>query len=691
MSVRKADATGSSFDPVIIYAIPSYSNTNPFLVGVPLKRSLSLWQLGLTLALFSLLSFLVLHWYSHSHQDDKFCAFAKEFFLDEVQANPIHFHYTIDNPSAYGIDESSLTLPVYQAGEAANDSYALALAREHLASINPDALSTENRELYDLLDSYLAAAAGTAAYPYLSEPLSPSSGVSSELPILFSEYRLDDETDIENYLSILNQIPAYFDGLLLYEQEKAQAGLFMSDKTADRVIAQCADLLDPDALEDGTHFLIATFEDRLQRLVDEGTLTPEKADSYISEHDRLLTTLVAPAYDHLADGLTLLKGSGRETCGLAGLENGREYYRALVRLRTGSYRDISEIKQLLAKDLRLNYESLLALLAANPDLKNVIAESPSLLPEMTPEEILANLQEEIGKEYPAIPAGADSEPIRSTIKYVDESLEAYSAPAFYMMPPIDNICENLICLNARDTQDDLALYTTLAHEGYPGHLYQTVYSKRYQEQENLLPLGSVLYYGGFVEGWAMYVELASYDKAIGLAKEEHPEAAAYYQACRLDRQFRLGLYSLLDIAIHYDNASFEDVQKFCYYFGITDSAGLSALYQYIAEEPCNYLKYYLGYLEILELKRQAAVLWSDTNPVTVTYDNTDFLYRFHTFLLQNGPADYRTLAKRLALWEDQDTSLKKRVSFNIAFSSAPCSSSVRSFRTASIISSWNLR
>lgn len=656
-----------------------------------MKRPLSLRQWSLVITLLILLSFLTLHWYDRTHQDAKLIAFANDFFLDEVQANPIHFHYTIDNPSAYGVDESSLTLPVYQPGSAANDAAALAQAREYLSGIDPEHLSEDNQKLYGLLDSYLAAAAGTASYPYLAEPLSPSSGIASELPILFSEYRLDDKADIENYLSILTQIPAYFDGLLLYEQEKAQAGLFMSDQTADRVIAQCANLLNPADLENGTHFLTLTFEDRLQKLVDQNILSTEEADSYASEHDRLLTTLVAPAYDHLADGLTLLKGSGKETCGLAGLENGREYYRALVRLRTGSYRNISEIKQLLAKDLRLNYESLFALLSANPGLKNMIAESPSLLPEMTPEEILSNLQEEIGEEYPPIPVDSNSAPIHSTIKYVDESLEAYSAPAFYMMPPIDNICENLIYLNAKDTQDDLSLYTTLAHEGYPGHLYQTVYSKRYQEQENLLPMGSVLYYGGFVEGWAMYVELASYDKAIELAAADHPEAAAYYQLCRLDRQFRLGLYSLLDIAIHYDNASFEDVRKLCASLGINDSTGLVALYQYIAEEPCNYLKYYLGYLEILELKRQAAVLWSDTDTVTAAYDDTDFLFRFHTFLLQNGPADYRTLAKRLAVWEDQDTSLKKRVNFNSAFSNASCSSSERSFRTASIISSWNLR
>ncbi|MDE6404075.1 MAG: DUF885 domain-containing protein [Lachnospiraceae bacterium] len=613
-----------------------------------MKHSLSSRQWTFVLILFTALSVLTLYWYGCTHQDTKFRAFAQAFFLEEIQANPIHFHYTIDNPSAYGVDESSLTLPVYQAGGAADEVYALSLTRKNLSAINPDALNEENRRLYELLDSYLAAAEQTAAYPYFSEPLSPSSGVPSELPILFSEYRLDDKADVENYLSILTQIPDYFDGLLVYEQEKAQAGLFMSDLTADRVIRQCTELLDASSVENGTHFLEITFKERLQQLVDKKILTAEEAASYASEHNRLLTTMVVPAYDQLADGLTLLKGSGKTTCGLAGQENGRDYYRALVRLRTGSYRDMDEIKRLLARDLRFNYESLVTLLAANPSLKDMIAETPSLLPEMTPEEILAELQSEIGESYPPIPAGPDNAPIRSTIKYVDASLEAYSAPAFYMMPPIDNICNNLICLNARDTEDDLALFTTLAHEGYPGHLYQTVYSKRYQEQENILPLGNVLYYGGFVEGWAMYVELASFDRAIELAKESHPEAAVYYQVCRLDRQFRLGLYSLLDIAIHYDNASFEDVQKICYCLGVGDSANLAALYQYIAEEPCNYLKYYLGYLEILELKKQAAIIWSEPDRMTAVYDDTTFLYRFHSFLLQNGPADYRTLAKRLA-------------------------------------------
>lgn len=601
------------------------------------------------MTLLAFATILTLHLYGKTHQDTQFRAFAQHFFLEEVQANPIHLHYTIDDPAAYGIDESSLSLPVYQAGSAAEEIYAISRTREELSHIDPNALSENNRRLYELLESYLAIAANVAAHPYFSEPLSPSSGVPSELPILLAEYRLDDTADVENYLGILAQVPAYFDGLILYEQEKAAAGLFMSDVTADRMIAQCSALLDADAITDGSHFLETTFADRLKRLVDQSILTSAEASSYEAQHQRLLTTVVIPAYDHLADALTLLKGQGGELGGLAREENGRDYYLALLRLRTGSYRSISEIKHLLAEDLKLNYETLISILRQNPALQTMITDSPSLLPEMTPEEVLRDLREEIGTSYPAIPKGRDNAPIHSTIKYVDDSLAAYSAPAFYMTPPIDNICENLICLNPKDTEGDLSLYTTLAHEGYPGHLYQTVYSKRFQEQEGILPLSSVLYYGGYVEGWAMYVELASYDRATALAVREHPEAAVYYQVCRLDRQFRLGLYSLLDVAIHYDGLSLEEVGALCRGLGLSDGDALTSLYTYITEEPCNYPKYYLGYLEILELKKQAAVLWSDTESLRATYDNTDFLYRFHSFLLQNGPADYRTLARRLAV------------------------------------------
>lgn len=621
-----------------------------------MKRILSFKQWAVSLILFISFSFATLSGYLYTHADAGFEAFAKDFFLGELQTNPIHFHYSVDNPSLYHIDESHLKLPVYQAGDAVGDIYALSLLSDRLAKYDSAKLSDKNRYLYRLLCSYIDCVKATAAYPYFPDPLSPSSGAPAELPILLAEYRFDTVEDVELYLDILEQIPEYFDGLLVYEREKAGAGLFMADTTADKVIRQCADLMNMEQLEANTHFLEITFAQRIKKLSDQGILTPETVLSYQSQNNRLLTTVVAPAYEHLADELTLLKGSGEEVCGLSHYPGGREYYAALLRLRTGSERGIYEIKQLLYQDLTANYKALYSLLEGDEALREALVHGEALLPEMSPEDILDYLEASSRQEYPAIPSDAGDSPIRCTVKYVEDSLEPYTAPAFYMTPPIDNVLNNTIYINAPDTPDDLSLFTTLAHEGYPGHLYQTVYSQRFWNSSGITPLRSVLYYGGYVEGWAMYAELSSYDYAVALATKNHPEAADYYYACRLDRQIQLCLYSLLDIAIHYDDASFQDVYKVFASIGSSDADTIAAIYSYIAEEPCNYPKYYLGYLEIMELKKQAAKAWYNNHQTSGTCDgdagdsieeNREFLYYFHSFLLENGPADFRTLSDQL--------------------------------------------
>lgn len=621
-----------------------------------MKRILSIRQWAATLTIFAVLSAATLFGYVYIHPDEQFESFVEEFFLQELQANPIHFHYSVDDASAYHIDESQLTMSVYHPGDAANDVYVLSMLSEQLNKFSHRHLSEQNRYLCDLLITYIDTLSHTAAYPYFTEPLSPASGAVSELPILLAEYRIDTTEDVEQYLSILQQIPDYLEGLTVYEQEKAAAGLFMSDSTADKVIRQCTALMNSKQLADHTHFLEVTFANRLEALVHAGLLTEEDSLSYQSANARLLSTVVAPAYDRLADELTLLKGSGRETCGLAHYAGGREYYMALLRLQTGSDREIDEIKQLLYDDLSANYTTLGQLLQADASLRERFMSEPSFLPEMSPQEILDYLEDIMEQDYPVIPANTTSSPIDCTVKYVDDSLEPYSAPAFYMTPPIDNVLNNTIYINALDTSDDLSIFTTLAHEGYPGHLYQTVYCQSYWAQSGITPLRNVLYYGGYVEGWAMYAELSSYDYAIALADNEYPEAASYYLACRLDRQIQLCLYSLLDIAIHYDGATPEDVQEILSSFGSADAGTVAAIYAYIAEEPCNYPKYYLGYLEIMELKKQAAEVWYNDHQTTAApmsdindiYNNPDFLLAFHSFLLENGPADFKTLSDLLS-------------------------------------------
>ena len=602
------------------------------------KLSFKQWIGAILLLLFFIL--LTLFLYSRSHEDTRFEKFAKNFFVTELSSNPINLHYTLANPSAYGIDEQSLVLPVYQAGQALEDLQSIEAVLSSLQKFHPEKMSASNQYTYILFSTYLNARKACAAYPYFEEPLSPTSGVQSELPILLADYRIASVHDIENYLSILEQIPSYLQGITLYEQEKADYGLFMADTAVDKVIEQCCVLMNPEELEADAHFLETTFAARLNKLTEQNIISSSEALSWQAENKRLLTTVVAPAYDKLADELTLLKGSGTNSEGLAHYPGGQEYYKAYLRMTTGSYRQVSEIKTMLSLDFEKNYTALLTLLREYPALNDSLSTENNTFPALSPENMLSKLQELITKDYPPIPQSADNKGTATcSIKYVDERLAAYSAPAFYLTPPIDNTSENTIYINPIDTTEGLSLFTTLAHEGYPGHLYQTVYSANHLQSDDASFLRNILHYGGYIEGWAMYVELNSYHYAIQMTKDSHPETEMQYLAEKLNKQIQLCLYSLLDIMIHYEGASYERTQKLLSAIGFSDEENMRALYEYIVNEPCNYLKYYLGYLEIESLKAQAQNIWDDSYS----------LYRFHTFLLNNGPADFRTLSRVLFL------------------------------------------
>lgn len=602
-----------------------------------MKKKLSLKQWIGAIALLLIFILITLFLYSYFHEDARFEKFARKFFVSELCSNPINLHYTLMDASKYGIDESSLTLPVYHAGKLQENLGSINQTLDSLKKFHPERMSSANQYTFVLLATYLNAAKECSSYLYFEEPLSPSSGMQSELPILLAEYRISTVEDAKNYFKLLSQIPSYLDGLILYEQEKADHGLFMSDTSADKVIEQCSALMNPQEIKAGEHFLQTTFSDKLEKLVNENAIKEADADAWKSENSRLLTTVVAPAYDKLADELTLLKGRGANTQGLANYADGRKYYQAYLRYMTGSYRSIEEIKKMLSIDFEQNYAALISLLQEYPALADSLAREDGSFPALTPENMLSSLQSMITMDYPDIPFSSD-ESASCTIKYVDEALAPYTAPAFYMTPPIDNSRENIIYINTLETTDGLALFTTLAHEGYPGHLYQTIYSQCHMREKNAAAVRNVLYYGGYIEGWAMYAELNSYDYAIRLTKDKQPETEYIYRADKLNRQIQLCLYSLLDIIIHYEGASYERVREVLTAMGFTEEDGITAVYEYIVEEPCNYLKYYLGYLEIIELKKQAEKSWG----------NAYTLKRFHTFILNNGPADYRTLERLIS-------------------------------------------
>lgn len=596
---------------------------------------------------------------SHTSPDKRFAQFTSRLFREEMTASTLNMHYTIADPKAFGISEYEPVLPLYRSGQQEDGKERCTALLKQLDRIDSDRLSPENAHTYQLLYRSLENDLALADFPYYNEPLSPSSGMQSQLPVLLAEYAFRTRRDVTDYLALLDQVDDYFASLLLYEQEKAAAGFLMPACSLEKVRKQCDTIVTAKELTQGTHFLQTTFEDRLLELQKQGLFTPKETSSLIAQNDRLLATVVHPAYATLSEGLLSLETSTNAVStasedttdaaserndgvpsdlpkGLALLPDGKTYYRHLRFAETGSSRSEKELVQMLLEQFQEEQSAIRSLASQSPSLISLLSDGATdAFPLTEPEEMLMDLQVRMKNDFPV------SNPLPTvTVKDVVPSLEPYSAPAFYLTTPLGDSDNNVIYINRRNSPQGVELYTTLAHEGFPGHLYQTVYSNRAFSDRDMDPARKLIWYGGYLEGWALYVEFLSYDYAADLLEQAGQEDAAL--VTRLEkhsRSLQLCMYTLLDLLIHGEGAGYDQVAEVLGKFGITSRQACEAVYTYIAEEPCNYPKYYIGYLEILKLRDTAMDHWGDT------YSDL----KFHTFYLDQGTSDFSSLESLLLM------------------------------------------
>lgn len=597
--------------------------------------SISFRQLFFGLCFLLVFSGMTLFLFSWRRDEKRFTNITNTLFINDMKANTLNMHYTLANPDDFGIHEYEPVLSCYHADLALQSQAETENTLAALKTICPDRLSESDAFLWRLMTRSLENTLALDSFPYYSEPLSPSSGAQSRLPILLAEYTFRSKRDVEDYLMLLDQTNDYFSSLLIFEQEKAAAGYGMPGAFLKEVRKQCDTVITAESLDTGTHFLQTTFQERLEKILQEKLITPEEAAAYTAQNNRLLKTVLLPAYIALGDGLLQLEDDSILPSGLAALPDGQTYYEQLLISETGSYRPINELQEMLTTQFGIEYGEIKKLARNHPEIvQKLTLDTTENFPYKNASQMILDLQNRMAEDFPAIPGPSSN----IAVKAVSPSLEAYCAPAFYLTAPLDDTAANNIYINRSKTPDGLELYTTLAHEGYPGHLYQTVYHNRTALSSGERPARQLLWYGGYQEGWALYVEFLSYDYAVQLLLENNQEMAALMaQLEKHNRSLQLCLYSLLDIMIHYENAGYSQIAKVLESFGITDSESSRAIYNYIIQAPCNYPKYYLGYLEILSLREQAKELWEK--------EYTD--YRFHCFYLDCGPSDFLSLQERL--------------------------------------------
>lgn len=586
-----------------------------------------------------LLSFIFALFYFFQNPKLSFQEMTNQLFFDDITTDTLSLHYTLAYPSHYSIDSYPLTLPKYDENTLNQSKSIIENSLTALSNIDTSTLSAEESYCHNLLQDYFSMQQKGFSYTYLEECFSPSSGIVANYPVLMAEYTFRTEKDVTDYLTLLADTPGYFSSYFQFQKERAQKGYYLASASLEETMEQCDTIITKEALEDNSHFLQLTFRERLAYLAAKDIISKEKALQYIKKNNEILKNIVLPAYQNLKNSFLSLQQDYQKLQGLFQKEQGKEYYQWLVQKQVGSSLSVPEMLRKLEMDYEKNlyeFQYLQKKIAAIPDYESYV-QNP--FPLLDRNEILKTLQQFSKEDFPSLSAFSDR-PVKTTIKSVSDCMEEYTSPAFYLIPPIDEIWQNTIYINNSSTPEGLDLFTTLAHEGYPGHLYQTVYFQLYSKENDTPLIRHIMNYGGYVEGWAIYCEFYSYDYATKLyPKNSRAFYSLWHRLLACDRKLQLATLSILDIKLHYYDDSMDTAREILNQYGIAEEETITDIHRYILEEPGNYLKYYMGYLLLMDLKEKAKTLMDS--------DFTDL--KFHEFILNSGPSDYDNLEKRLVV------------------------------------------
>lgn len=548
-----------------------------------------------------------------------FSSYTQLLFREQLSADTIGLHYTLAHPENYGITSHEISLGSLDEANILSTRLSCENIRAACSRFDYDSLNIDEQLTYDILSYTLDQNLTGCTYYYYEEPLNPINGIQAELPVLLAEYTFRSQSDVEDYLALLAVVPDYFSEIVTFEEQKSAKGLFMPTFATDAVIAQLSSLLSPPAFS----CLTETFPKKLE---DVPGLSEEYRTAYIEEHQTLIDESLIPAYEALSTALSRLRETSKNEGGLCHLPGGSDYYSYLVKKTTASPHTVSELNEMIAEERQQDLSELVKIIKSNPDILSQMSNVK--LKWNTPDEMLEHLKACMVSDFPEAPDN-DYE-----VKTVEPVMQKFLSPAFYLTAPMDDPDENNIYINPAYSRSDIELFTTLAHEGYPGHLYETISSY----EQDLSPLRHVLNFGGYTEGWATYVEMQSYYYA-GL-----DETLA--RALQLNASATLSLYASIDIGVHKERWDRDIVLEFLSDYGITSVEAADHVYELVVETPANYLKYYVGYLEFLELKKDARLRYcSDYNDKA-----------FHQALLSIGPAPFSIIKEYLPLYYDSSAS-----------------------------------
>lgn len=510
-------------------------------------------------------------WSSISNEEQKsFDEWQRKWFVDTAKESYSFMRFNIKDPKAYGIEEYT---PGF--GEVFEDDatkYKEKLAE--LLKFDKSKLNKDQQLSYDsvkfTLEKEIAILEMEDDYSFA---FTPNSGLNNNLITNLTEFVIRNEQDVKEFIQFVADASRVIEEGIKLTREQAEKGFVQNDVTIDSIIEQVSRFLSSGSDNE----ILVAFKDKASKL------NLANYSDYEQELTSVVNNSVIPSYRKIAEMYAGLKGKCSTLGRLYDYKDGTKYYELYIADRLGDDTNPNEIAQVMED-------------AAFTQLQNILAVVNSVdIPSGYAPEDVYELMEALKNK-----SAVDFEPLKEvsyTIDFLNPTVTSDNVAAYYVSPPYDAPTDNVIKVNPTFSENDPdGLASTLAHEGYPGHLYQNVY---YMQKHPNSEIRQVVSYLGYGEGWAQYAGLKSYEYFLTDEK-----AIQYLQSYD---QFSYYSYAYLDIMIHYNGWNKDDCIKFYEQFFQPETAKNvgSSIYDANVGDPGVFLPYAWGMYQMVKYHEEA--------------------------------------------------------------------------------------
>ena len=510
------------------------------------------------------------------HAEESFSEFEDELFQEMMSEDYTTLHFSLRDYQKYGIEKPEVNI-----GDASWDAYEDSVEDcdeylKKLQSFDYDSLSETEQKDYRTIAFYLERNKELNSYPYFDWAFNSAEGVIDNLLTTFTEFVFYEKEDIDDYLTTLASVPAYLDQCLENTKKQAAEGYFLTDamlKETEDAIAKFVDKKDDNEL-------IKIFDENIDAF---DGLSAEEKEAYKKKNQEIVLNAYIPSYEKVAEELQKLKGARKADYNVSSLDGGSEYYAALARYKTSIDADMETILDICTQYIEKSVDELYDIMQNHSEVTEETLDFDSA------EDVLSYLEGHLDA-FPAL------DKVYYNVQYLDPSVANDSIVAYYLSPPVDDMRDNVIKINGDNVSDVIDLYTTLAHEGFPGHLYQTNYY--IQQQPSLLRTQLTMM--GYQEGWGMFAEGQALHVS-GLS-----EYASEYQKINIELNYVLS--AAVDLGVNGLGWSTKDVSKYLDNLDLNSSIAKD-LYDFATLQPGTILPYGVGVamFELLENKAKNAL------------------------------------------------------------------------------------